>query len=474
MNTRSMQKKGGFKPAYSKTRFFQLALGMMCILFVSLLNACTKYETLESANSAGLVLPGGTVIDGVELGGLSIDEASAALERQHAELEKQTVYEVYTGGSSLRISAEQLPFIWKSDEALLMAVNRSFLSTKEELSSTMTISSEACRAALFELCAPFSCDAINASFSYENGVFDYREEKDGQSLELVSLAKQILALPFGKTHKINAVLTDIKPVYTLENAKADTELLAEFSTSFAHGNYGAANRVFNMKKAAALIDGTVLKSGEEFDMNAILGARNKENGWREATAIREGSYVQEYGGGVCQVSTTLYNAVLMADLPVTQRYHHSWPLGYIDIGRDATISTGGPNFKFTNAMQSPVYISAIADTKAKTVTVRLYGHLRGDGITIKLRSEKVALLDDPGNEVRVDKTLAAGVRQVERESRAGSISETYKQYYSSDGKLIREELVSRDKYRPVKGIILVASEKAKSSEQAAAAWAVQP
>lgn len=70
-------------------------------------------------------------------------------------------------------------------------------------------------------------------------------------------------------------------------------------------------------------------------MNAILGPRNAENGWKEATGIRDAVYVQEYGGGVCQVSSTLYNAVLMADLTVTDRTHHSWPLGYVDIGRDA-------------------------------------------------------------------------------------------------------------------------------------------
>lgn len=223
-----------------------------------------------------------------------------------------------------------------------------------------------------------------------------------------------------------------------------------------------------MKKAAGLIDGQRLESGGVFDMNAALGARNEENGWREATAIRQGSYVQEYGGGVCQVSTTLYNAVLLADLEIAERSHHSWPLGYIDIGRDATISTGGPNFKFINTTQSPIYISALVNTEKETVTVRLFGRARSDGIYIRLRSEKVESIADPGDEIQTDRSLPAGQTLRKRESRPGSISETYKQYYSSDGKLLREELVSRDKYRPIKGILLVSGAKKESAPSAAA------
>ena len=188
-------------------------------------------------------------------------------------------------------------------------------------------------------------------------------------------------------------------------------------------------------------------------MNAILGPRNGENGWKEATGIRDAVYVQEYGGGVCQVSTTLYNAVLMADLTVTERTHHSWPLGYIGIGRDATISTGGPNFKFRNTQEVPITIGAHTDKKKKTVTVCIYGRPLADGETIRITSKKVETLPEPETEVIIDASLAPGVQQVVREPRQGSVAVTYKEYYDADGNFLRREQVTKDKYRSIKGII---------------------
>lgn len=140
------------------------------------------------------------------------------------------------------------------------------------------------------------------------------------------LADQLkIAVLAERNASIEPYIDTIPAEYTAEHARADTQLITEFSTSFKSATYGKANRVFNIAKAAELIDGTTIAPGEEFDMNAILGPRNAENGWKEATGIRDAVYVQEYGGGVCQVSSTLYNAVLMADLRVTDRTHHSWP-----------------------------------------------------------------------------------------------------------------------------------------------------
>lgn len=213
--------------------------------------------------------------------------------------------------------------------------------------------------------------------------------------------------------------------------------------------------MFNIVKAASLIDGLVINPGETFSINAALGPRNGENGWKIATGIKYGTYVQEYGGGVCQVSSTLYNAALMADLEITERYHHSWPLGYIPVGRDATISTGGPDLLITNASPARIFIRAFTDEKEKTVTVRLYGRPLADGVTIRVTSKKTGTLEDLGMEVEVDPALAPGEEKIVRESRVGVSAETYKEYYAADGSLVRTELVSRDKYRSIKGLMYI-------------------
>ncbi len=451
---------------FSLLRHF--ALPLLCALCAFSLCACAKaYNSFEEARAQNAVLPANTVIDGLSLGGKSMEEALSLLEAHHAALQEATTYTLSAGEDTLRVSAAELPFTWNSKEVLLQAASIPWWQSERELQCQMQLGAEACRAALDALTAPLAKAAQDASFAYEDGRFQYTREKSGAQVELVDLAEKLRALAPGSSYKLEVIQKEIKPAYTLAQAEADTALLGSFSTSFAGSTYGVKNRVHNICKAAALIDGVCLAPGESFDMNAILGPRNEENGWREANAIREGAYVQEYGGGVCQVSTTLYNAILLADLDVTERHHHSWPLGYVSIGRDATISTGGPNFKFVNTMQTPIYISALTDTEEKTVSVRIYGRARSDGVTIKLRSEKVESIADPGDEVRVDRSLAPGQKERQRKSRAGSISETYRLYYGSDGTLLREELVSRDKYRAIKGILLVSSQK---KEEAAAAW----
>ena len=148
-----------------------------------------------------------------------------------------------------------------------------------------------------------------------------------------------------------SITVDLEPVaagVTAKELRTKYALVAEYTTSFKGSTLSRKNRVNNMALAAQRINGVVVAPGEEFSMNKIILDRSKENGYYLAPAIRNGTYEQEYGGGVCQVSSTLFNAVMMADLPVTERHHHSWPMTYVPIGRDATISTGYKDFKFVN------------------------------------------------------------------------------------------------------------------------------
>lgn len=436
----------------------------ICLSAVFILYGCTReYHDLETAAAEGARLRRGVVIDGLDLGGTGVEEAKSALEKEHQRLAEQTRYFISSENGEIEISASELPSQWNTDEVLLAALNGEH--NKEPYFCEITFHAEECRSLLEKRTERLSIEPENAEAEYKNGKFRFTAEKDGMDIDVKELTSGISALPVGQKHEIKANTTVRKASYTESDAKEDRTLLSSYTTSFAKGNYGVKNRVFNIKKAASLIDGCVIKAGETFDMNAVLGARNKENGWREATAIREGSYVQEYGGGVCQVSTTLYNAALMADMEIVERRPHSWPLGYVGIGRDATISTGGPNFRFTNTSGANIYISALTDEEEKTIKVSLFGRKRTDGMKIRVRSTKVESIDDPGDEIRVDKNLPAGKSSRLRESRAGSISETYKQYYGSDGKLVREELVTRDKYRPIKGIVLVSGKKKVEPEK---------
>lgn len=434
-------------------------------LLALLLCACggRQYADIAQAEAQGATLGPRIQIDGVDVSGLSIQEAKAQLQQAQQAALQQRTYRITAGESSVDIPAGALSITYDTDGALLQALalpSPVFGGGVRQLSCQPSAQLEALRTALQELAAPLQIPPRDAVAQYDpamEGGFRFIPDAQGREVDIPALAQALQQrIQNGDTAPLEAPCSIAQPAYTLEQARQDKQLRASFSTSFAGSTYGKANRVHNIKKAAACMDGLLLQSGETFDMNAVLGPRTAQNGWKTATGIRDGAYVQEYGGGVCQVSTTLYNAVLLADLPVVERHHHSWPLGYIDAGRDATISTGGPNFRFTNGAEKGILLSALVDEEEKTITVSIYGPPLPEGMVISLHSKKTATLDDPGVEYMVDTALAPGETQEVRKSRRGCIAVTWKEYYDAQGDLLKKEQVTEDTYRSIRGIIKTA------------------
>ena len=442
-------------------KMFAMFSILLCCLCCA---ACSSgYSSIEEAEADGARLGECITIDGVNVSGMSPAEAFEAVETAHTEALKALYYTVSAGEDSLDISGSLLPVAFNTREvileALLLKKYWPAANGARQLHTSMTADSGELKAALEQQSASLQYAPENAGANYDKakGGFRYTEHRDGRSIDFDDLTSQISALITGSSGgSVTAKSSPILPEYTTDMVKADTQLISEFSTSFAGGTYGKANRVFNICKAADMIDGVTLAPGEEFDMNAAIGDRNKDNGWKTATAIKEGTYVQEYGGGVCQVSTTLYNALLMADMHIVERHHHSWPLGYVEIGRDATISTGGPDLRFENTSGAALFIRSETDEKQKRITVKLYGRPLADGVSIELSSKKVKTLDDLGTEVEEDASLKPGEQQIVRKARQGSVAITYKTYYSAEGAKLGTQEVTRDTYRSIKGLIKIA------------------
>ena len=281
-------------------------------------------------------------------------------------------------------------------------------------------------------------------------------ESEGQRIDEDSLVR---ALTDEST--VGSFTVDLLPVkadLTEAELKARYALLSTFTTSFKGSTLGRKNRVNNMALAVSRINGVVLEPGEEFSMNKTILDRTKENGYYLAPAIRNGAYEKEYGGGVCQVSSTLFNAVMMADLTITERHHHSWPMHYVPIGRDATIATGYKDFKFVNSTEGELVIFAHLDKKAKTITVRLYGIHSDEFDHIQITSKRTGSLPAKGTKVHLDESLSAGSRVEERKERRGRTSVTYKEYYDAQGKLIKKETAYEDSYPSIEGLVYVSAD----------------
>lgn len=261
----------------------------------------------------------------------------------------------------------------------------------------------------------------------------------------VDEAKQMVATP-QDTYTIP--LKTLYPSVTTNEIgrEAFPDLLATYSTSYASSN---ANRSTNIALAASKINGTVLMPGEEFSFNGTVGKRTAANGFKTATVYSNGQVTTDYGGGICQVSSTLYNSVLRANLEITNRTNHTFTVGYVPIGLDATVSWGSPDFKFKNSRNYPVKI--VATTANKKLTISVYGLKEDVEYEVELVSYKTGTV--PYSTVyTTDSSLGKGKTKVVQSGSNGATSVAYK-ILKLNGKEVSRTLLSKDTYSPHNQII---------------------
>lgn len=227
------------------------------------------------------------------------------------------------------------------------------------------------------------------------------------------------------------------------------DLLSQFSTSFTSSGYNRSN---NIILSSAKLNGLVLMPGEEFSYNQAVGQRTRAAGFREAGAYSNGKVVQEVGGGICQVSSTLYNAVLYANLEIVERTNHYFNPGYVKAGLDATVSWGGPDFRFRNNRNYPIRI--VTDTSGKKLKVYIYGLKTDDDCTVVLDPRYISSVPYKTT-YQNDASLATGETRVVSSGSNGWKTATYKYVYDKNGTLISSECISRDTYSPHNKVVAV-------------------
>ncbi len=217
------------------------------------------------------------------------------------------------------------------------------------------------------------------------------------------------------------------------------EKLSGYTTYYSQKDAG---RCANIQIAAALVDGITLQPYGEFSFNATVGRRTAESGFQQAKIIVNGEYVQGVGGGVCQVSTTLYNAALLSGLTVTEFHPHSLQVGYVAPSRDAMVSTHS-DLKLFNPKSSAVYLSA--KTFDGGIKISFYG--KDDGDRYEIISKTIASLPPPQPIVK-----AGEKEEILREEKWGVQSEAYIERYKK-GVLLSRKRLRKDEYRPVQAIV---------------------
>lgn len=257
-------------------------------------------------------------------------------------------------------------------------------------------------------------------FDKETNTFSYSDSKDGRSINQEKLAEDIRTAmreaDYGKTIPVSA--ETVKAELSAAEAKEKYRVIGTYTTK-ATAN---ADRNNNLKLACAAVDGKILQVGEEFSFNLTTGNRTEARGYKPAGAYQNGMVVQEPGGGVCQVSSTLYNAVIKAGITPTERHAHTFEPSYVTPGEDATVSYdgyAGPDMKFINTTNSAIAIRA--SFYDRTVTCSIIGiPILEEGVTISLKSSKTEEFDNGGVEYVEDQALQPGVENVVSSGSMGS------------------------------------------------------
>ena len=429
----------------------------------------------------------GVAVNGIGIGGLTMEEAQKKLEGAQADMLKDATFRLTYDTTTATVTPEELgmhiDFQPALEEAFGLARDGDYNSVMQIVNETrengrnfeapMAYDEASLDQLVSKLAGQIDQPAVSAelALSEDKTEMEYTEEQKGLAVDKAKL-KELLQqkLADGDYSDAQIPVNVTEPEVTAEELAQSITKRSHASTSFASGSNDRDTRVYNIKKASGLINGVIVKPGETFSMNDTLGPRTYALGWKPAPAIIEGGAKTEdqAGGGVCQVSSTLYNAVLMADLEIVDRRPHSRKLGYVGGGLDATINTGTIDFKWKNNTEHDIVIMSWVE--GKEIFVEIYGESFGDEFDeIRLSSEQVRTIYPSGDvEVEVDETKKPGYKETYSSRRNGSEWKSYKHYYK-DGKKVRTEFVATSKYKAVRGKIIVGPEEEEATAPAVTA-----
>lgn len=327
----------------------------------------------------------GVYIGSVSVGGMTEQEAYDAI-AAYADSVNQAVFTLTANGKSAKATAEDLGITVKNTsavkEALAVGKEGNLIrryKDRKDLSHggkvfelPLAIDETQAAATLTEKAKTLNNNAVNCGLKRVNGQFEITEGSSGVEVnvaESVTAIEEYLTDSWdGTDTELELVAEVVEPKGTKEELSKVKDLLGSYNTNYSTSSAG---RCKNIDVAAGKIDGTVLYPGDEFSVAATIGPLTAAGGYELAGAYENGQTVQSYGGGVCQVSTTLYNAVILAELEVTQRSNHSMIVTYVKPSMDAAIAGDYKDLKFVNNLDAPIYLEGY--TSGKNLYFNIYG-----------------------------------------------------------------------------------------------------
>lgn len=299
----------------------------------------------------------------------------------------------------------------------------------------------------------------NAIYNTEtNQITDHQA---GRSLDVKASLEAVHKTILTGQNRIQLVVTAVEPEVKTEDLKKTQQYqIARFRTPILSADAG---RVKNITMAVQKISGVVLQPGSVFSFNDVVGPRDATHGWAQAKELYQGEFVLGYGGGICQVSSTLYNSVLLGGLEVKERYHHDRPLQYIAPGRDATVAWQLLDFRFRNSFSVPIMLlSRVIEGSPKQIEVAIYASQSLPDGRVRIEDGDVRYFPPEMVEI-MDPVLPENQRRVIDEGYFGIEIKIFRVF--GEGGKERRELVSHDRYQPKAGKVKVGIGNAPGSRK---------
>ena len=329
-------------------------------------------------------LPKGATVNGVDVGGLTRGAAKLVLRQNEIASLKQKHLHICADERTYSFVYPEIDFKDKFEETLARITKKGeytspvyyFLNGADEITSTI------CQNGRRDRVEPY------VHFNLSGEPFTYYEGADGVEFDKIKLLDDISKSLNGTFDDVYTRTYALTRRTSVEELKRCTQKLYSFTTYFDAEN---TDRSSNIRLAGQKINGTVLQPNEVFSFNKIVGARTEEGGFKPAKIIENGKFVYGTGGGVCQVSTTLYNAALLSGLSIEEYHPHSLQVSYVAPSRDAMVSGNYFDLKFKNNRKTPIYVRVI--TNLNSICCTIFGE--SDGYTYSVKSKPIKTIPRP-------------------------------------------------------------------------------
>jgi len=443
------------------------------VISVFFMSSYLSFDVYAEEEEEEYTITEGVSLEGIDLSGMTKAEAQAAVDGYIAGVKAGKL--ILTAGEDI-IEISYADFGLEAakqttvEEALQIGRRGNIVKRYKDIEDarnkgveydlSFTINAEALMQILNERSGEINRDPANASIRRENGEFIITEAQNGRLVDVAATTEAVKNSIEGEWDRqdltIAMVIGETPAERTGEQLAGIKDSLGTYTTNFSSS---ISNRKANIQNAAGKVNGTVLYPGEEFSFLEKVNPISAENGYYLGSAYSGGKVVQSYGGGICQVSSTLYQTVLRAELTVTERTNHSMTVSYMPLAGDATVSNPTLDFKFKNEYDSPIYIEAYADSSQ--ITISIYGaETRPGNRTLEFYSVTEQTMAPGADIVTKDASLDEGYQEITQGAHTGYVAAFYKNVYV-DGVLESTELVNRSTYQAIPRSITIGTKRSE-------------